>query len=206
MKNENKNQKKEEMDSVEQFYVPSGKAVCLVFAITCAVFVPINLGVGNVMMAGVNGLISLFMLAGYLSIVKSGTLKYAIPLITIVLLMVTVQYLITGGEEGFSILWILLIPPFAIYILDLRKAIIVSLFIWLIVLVGLWTPLNAYCYDYTRTFEIRFPLLYAVEIVISILIKKKTSQIEKKRDELLKLNIQYKEEARCQGYRKGDKK
>lgn len=204
MKNENKNQNNEEMDSVEQLYVPSGKAVCLVFAITCAVFVPINLGVGNVMMAGVNGLISLFMLAGYLSILKSGTLKYAIPLITIVLLMVTVQYLITGGEEGFSILWILLIPPFAIYILDLRKAIIVSLFIWLIVLVGLWTPLNAYCYDYTRTFEIRFPLLYVVEIVISILIKKKISQIEKKRDELLKLNIQYKEEAEKANRAKSD--
>lgn len=204
MKKEIKNQNNAEMDSVEQLYVPSGKAVCLVFAITCAVFVPINLGVGNVMMAGVNGLISLFMLAGYLSILKSGTLKYAIPLITIVLLMVTVQYLITGGEEGFSILWILLIPPFAIYLLDLRKAIVVSLFIWLIVLVGLWTPLNTYCYDYTRTFEIRFPLLYAVEIVISILIKKKISQIEKKRDELLKLNIQYKEEAEKANRAKSD--
>jgi len=195
LKNEDKKRKNEEMDSVEQLYIPSGKAVCLVFIVTCAVFIPINLGVGNTMMASINGMISLFMLVGYLSILKCKTLKFAVPLIALVLILITLQYMITGGEEGFSILWILLIPPFAIYILDLKKAIIISLFIWLIVIAGLWSPLNVYCYDYTRTFEIRFPILYAVEIVIAIMIKKKTSQVEQKRDELLKLNIQYKEDA-----------
>ena len=139
-----------------------------------------------------------------MSILKNGTLKTAVPLITLVLILVTIQYLITGGKEGFSVLWILLIPPFAIYILDLKKTIIVSLFIWLIVAVGLWTPLNAYCYDYARTFEIRFPLLYAVEIIISILIKKKFIQVEKKRDELLNLNIQFKDDAEKANRAKSD--
>lgn len=195
VKNAGKEKRNEAADSVKQLHISSGKAVCLVFTLTCAAFVPINLSVGNSMMAVVNGIISLCMAVGYLSVVKSGTLKYAVPLIAFVLILVTVQYLATGGEEGFSILWILLIPPFAIYILDLKKAVIVSLFIWLIVAVGLWSPLNDYCYGYTRTFEIRFPLLYAVEIVIAILIRNKISQTEQKRDELLELSIQYKEEA-----------
>lgn len=204
MNRENKRLKNEEMDSVEQLYVPTGKAVCLVFAITCAAFVPINLSVGNTMMAAVNGSISLVMLLGWLSIIVSGSLRLAVPIIMLVLILVTLQYLITGGQEGFSILWILLIPPFATYILDLKKAIAVSVFIWLIVCAGLWTPLNACCYDYTRTFEIRFPILYAVEIVIAIMIKRKITWVEQRRDELLQLNIQYKNDAEQANHAKSD--
>jgi len=184
-----------EEDLTEQLYVPSGRTVCLVFALVCAVFVPINLGVGNVAMALINGGISLLMAVGYWSIIKSQSLKYAVPIIMAVLLFVTVEYLITGGEGGFSILWILLIPPFAVYMMKLKNAVIGSLLIWLIVVIGLWSPLNSYCYDYTRTFEIRFPILYAAEIAVAVLIKKKMSQMEQKREELLELNIQYKEEA-----------
>ncbi|MCM1213599.1 MAG: ATP-binding protein [Lachnospiraceae bacterium] len=191
-------------DSVEELYVPSGKTVCLVFAIVCALFVPINLGVGNIPLAFINAGISLMMAVGYLSILKSDSLKYAAPIIMLVLVAVTVQYLVTGGEEGFSILWILLIPPFAIYILDLKKAVIFSLLIGLIVAVGLWTPVNACCYDFNRTFEIRFPILYAAEIAVAILIKKKIAQVEHRRDELLKLNIQYKEDAEKANRAKSD--
>lgn len=204
MKDQNKKRKSDMPDSVEQLYIPSAKAVCIVFAIVCAAFVPINLGVHNMMMVYINGAISLMMLLGYISILKSGTLRYAVLLIMSVLIIVTIQYLITGGEDGFSILWILLIPPFAIYILDLRKAVVVSLFIWSIVVLGLWSPLNDYCYDYNRTFEIRFPILYVAEIVVAIMIKKKISQVEKKRDELLKVNIQYKNDAEKANRAKSD--
>lgn len=183
------------INTEEQLYVPAGKTVCLVFAFVCALFVPINLNVNNMAMALINGSISFLMLVSYLTILKSRSLKYAMPIIIFVLLFITVEYLITGGEEGFSILWVLLIPPFAIYMLRLRNAVIASLLIWGIVVIGLWSPLNRYCYDFYRTFEIRFPILYAAEIVISIMIKKKMTQVEAKRDELLKLNIRYKDEA-----------
>ena len=159
------------INTEEQLYVPSGKTVCLVFAFVCALFVPINLNVNNIAMALINGSISFLMLVSYLTIIKSRSLKYAMPIIIFVLFFITVEYLITGGEEGFSILWVLLIPPFAIYMLRLRNAVIASLLIWGIVVIGLWSPLNRYCYDFYRTFEIRFPILYAAEIVISIMIE-----------------------------------
>lgn len=179
----------------EQLHISSGKAVCLVFSFVCALFVPINLNVNNMTMVLINAGISVIMLAGYLTIMKSRSLKYAMPMIMLVLVFIAVEYLLTGGEDGFSILWVLLIPPFSIYALKLRSAIFFSLFIELIVVIGLWSPLNSYCYDYTRTFEIRFPILYAAEIAVSILIKKKMTQVETKRDELLKLSIRYKEDA-----------
>lgn len=190
--------------SVEELYVPSGKTVCLVFVIVCALFVPINLGVGNRMMAVINGSISILMAAGYLSILKTDSLRFAAPVIMLVLLVITIQYLVTGGEEGFSVLWILLIPPFAIYMLDLKKSVLFSALVGVIVVVGLWTPVNAYCYDFNRTFEIRFPILYAAEIAVAILIKKKIFQVEQRRDELLKLNIQYKEDAERANRAKSD--
>lgn len=195
MKNHDNRKEGDMINTEEQLYVPSGKTVCLVFAFVCALFVPINLNVNNMAMALINGSISFLMLVSYLTILKSRSLKYAMPIIIFVLLFITVEYLITGGEEGFSILWVLLIPPFAIYMLRLRNAVIASLLIWGIVVIGLWSPLNRYCYDFYRTFEIRFPILYAAEIVISIMIKKKMTQVEAKRDELLKLNIRYKDEA-----------
>lgn len=195
MKNHDNRKEGDMINTEEQLYVPAGKTVCLVFAFVCALFVPINLNVNNMAMALINGSISFLMLVSYLTILKSWSLKYAMPIIIFVLLFITVEYLITGGEEGFSILWVLLIPPFAIYMLRLRNAVIASLLIWGIVVIGLWSPLNRYCYDFYRTFEIRFPILYAAEIVISIMIKKKMTQVEAKRDELLKLNIRYKDEA-----------
>lgn len=195
MKNHDNRKEGDLINTEEQLYVPSGKTVCLVFSFVCALFVPINLNVNNMAMALINGSISFLMLVSYLTILKSRSLKYAMPIIIFVLLFITVEYLITGGEEGFSILWVLLIPPFAIYMLRLRNAVIASLLIWGIVVIGLWSPLNRYCYDFYRTFEIRFPILYAAEIVISIMIKKKMTQVEAKRDELLKLNIRYKDEA-----------
>ncbi len=200
-----KDVKENEMtNSVEELYVPSGKTVCLVFAIVCALFVPINLGVGNGMMVAVNGSISIMMAAGYLSILKTNSLKFAAPVIMLVLVVITIQYLVTGGEDGFSVLWILLIPPFAIYMLDLKKSVLFSLLVGCLVILGLWTPLNAYCFDYSRTFEIRFPILYAAEIAVAILIKKKIVQVEQRRDELLKLNIQYKEDAERANRAKSD--
>lgn len=195
MKNPDDQKEENIMNEAEQLYVPSGKVICLVFAFVCALFVPINLNVNNMAMALINGSISFLMLVGYLTIIKSKSLKYAVPIMIFVLLFITVEYLVTGGEDGFSILWVLLIPPFAIYLFRLRKAVVASLLIWGIVAIGLWSPINSYCYDFNRTFEIRFPILYAAEVVISIMIKKKMTQVEEKRDELLKLNIRYKEEA-----------
>lgn len=44
--------------------------------------------------------------AGFLSILKTNSLRFAVPVIMLVLLVITIRYLVTGGEEGFSVLWI----------------------------------------------------------------------------------------------------
>ncbi len=182
-------------DVSESIYIPAGRAVCLVFAVVGAAFTIINIGVNNMMMVYINGALFALMSIAYLSIIRNHSLKIAIPIICVVVFFTETNYLITGGEDGFSILWILLVPPIAIYMMPLRKAFAASAGVWLIAAAGLWSPLNQYCYDYTRTFEIRFPLLYMAEIAVALMIKKKMAQVEHRRDELLRLNIHYKEEA-----------
>lgn len=187
--------RRNEKDAAEPIYIPAGKVVCVVFAVVGAVFTIMNIGVDNMMMAYINGALCALMGVAYLSIIKTHSLRIAIPVICAVVLFTETNYLITGGEDGFSILWILMVPPIAIYMMPLGKATLASAGVWLVAAAGLWSPLNQYCYDYNRTFEIRFPLLYMAEIAVALMIKKKMTQVEQKRDELLRLNIRYKEDA-----------
>lgn len=76
-------------------------------------------------------------------------------------------YAVIGGNDGFAILWILLIPT-AVPLLDFRNGIIVSSYFLIFLFVFFYTPVSALIqYDYGEIFCVRFPLLYAITYGIS---------------------------------------
>ena len=70
-------------------------------------------------------------------------------------------YAITGENEGFAILWILLTPALSMGLLGIRTGFWLSLYFQVFLIVLFYTPLReVVIHSYSRTFIIRFPLLY----------------------------------------------
>ena len=56
-----------------------------------------------------------------------------------------------------------------------------SLYLFLVIL-GFWTPLSHFCYDFSDTMRVRFPLLYMIEFIFAIIIKLRLSKVESNRN------------------------
>ena len=70
-------------------------------------------------------------------------------------------YAVTAGNEGFAILWILLVPPIGMGLLGLRTGTVLSAYFQFFLIVLFYTPLREQVGDaYTHTFAVRFPILY----------------------------------------------
>ena len=111
-------------------------------------------------------------------------------------------FLITGGQEGFGIFWMCIISLFTFFANQKRVFYIVNSIYILLVILGFWTPLSHFCYDFSDTMRVRFPLLYMIEFIFAIIIKMRLSKVESNRnllfDNLIELqnNLQQQVEER----------
>ncbi len=77
-------------------------------------------------------------------------------------------YAISGANDGFAILWTLLMPLAICYFMGVKEGIILSLFFETLVIVLFYTPLRArYAGVYTETFMNRFALVYLCGLMIT---------------------------------------
>ncbi len=80
-------------------------------------------------------------------------------------------YAVTGENEGFAILWILLVPPVGMSLIGLRAGTLLSAYFQLFLAVLFYSPLrSAVSAHYTETFCIRFPLLYLTSFAAAVLL------------------------------------
>lgn len=93
-----------------------------------------------------------------------------------------ILYLFTGGQEGFGLIWIILMPVFTLYmVVKVRFYILINSISLLILITFFWTPLFQYCWDYTTTFRIRFPILFLIICSFGAAIKTRMRKNEKKK-------------------------
>ena len=70
-------------------------------------------------------------------------------------------FALTGGNDGFAILWILLVPAIGMLLVGMGFGFILSLYFQIFIIVLFYTPLSSIVKDYyTPNFMLRFPLLY----------------------------------------------
>ena len=70
-------------------------------------------------------------------------------------------FALTGANDGFAILWILLVPLISYMLIGLRIGFFLSLYFQIFLIVLFYTPLSQIVSSsYTSTFIMRFPLLY----------------------------------------------
>ena len=102
--------------------------------------------------------------------------KYAFMAETLVLFTF---FLISGNPEGFSAIWIVLLPSCAFLLYQIKEGSILTGCMWLILVFLLWTkPGNGLLqYEYSASFMQRFPVLYLAASVLALfleLIRQKT--------------------------------
>ena len=89
-----------------------------------------------------------------------------------VLSLLCMYFALTGGNEGFAILWALLFPPAAMLLMELIYGTSIGLFFEVFFIVLFWTPLKSIVSAYySQTFMMRFPMLYTAFFVLSFLAK-----------------------------------
>ncbi|MBP9995674.1 MAG: HD domain-containing protein [Lachnospiraceae bacterium] len=77
-------------------------------------------------------------------------------------------YAITGSNDGFAILWIMLIPVFCMGSTGLQFGFFASLYFQIFLIVLFYTPCRQYVQTYyTETFMGRFPILYFADFIMT---------------------------------------
>lgn len=92
--------------------------------------------------------------------------KVSTIIMAIILTGVFTVFPISGGNEGFALLWVLLIPLFSIALFGMRIGLGMNLYFTLLIIALFYTPLNTYIRDlYTSNFMSRFPILFIADSV-----------------------------------------
>lgn len=85
-------------------------------------------------------------------------------------------YAASGQNDGFAILWILLVPAVGMLLLSFKAGLILSTYFLVFIVVIFYTPLKDLIPAttrgpfYTKTFMIRFPLLYLADFLTAIVL------------------------------------
>lgn len=106
-----------------------------------------------------------FALTGVLAgVFRKGRLSSVIMAIT--LTGVFTVFPISGGNEGFAVLWLLLIPLFSISLFGMKIGLGMNLYFTLLIIALFYTPLSVHISDlYTGNFMNRFPVLFLADSV-----------------------------------------
>lgn len=82
-------------------------------------------------------------------------------------------FIISGIPNGFSVLWVCLIPNFTMLVFGLKKGSLFSILTLFVMMFLFWIPFgrSLLLYRYTNEFMLRFPFLYISMFVIALVIE-----------------------------------
>ncbi|MGN0665673.1 MAG: ATP-binding protein [Huintestinicola sp.] len=133
----------------------------------------VNFLSGASVMAIITAALGVWFLASYMLYNKTksfGAMSlFSLPAIAAIMM----YFLVSGGVDGFSIVWLLLVPPIGIYFYKLFYGGAFSIFIGAATAVYFWSPLYDLGYPYSEVYRLRFPIVYFFDTVICIFINYK---------------------------------
>lgn len=89
--------------------------------------------------------------------------------IFLVIMILFSYFIIAGGNDGFAIMWVLLVPYFYMLMIDLKKGILLNLYFLLLLVLLFYGPLDVLLgYDYPKMIRLRFPMLYVIDCIFSL--------------------------------------
>ncbi|MCF0109894.1 MAG: GGDEF domain-containing protein [Erysipelotrichaceae bacterium] len=107
-----------------------------------------------------------------LNMIVAGVMKNKELSSFVIMLLVSViltVFTLSGGNEGFAILWTMLVPVCSISLLGIRNGILISTYFLILFYVVFYTPIRASMVDkYTTAMIGRYPILYTSDYVIAL--------------------------------------
>ncbi len=144
---------------------------CLIFAAVSGLMCMVNLATGTKFMAIITGAVAIWISISVVGhIISKKRLLFVVSLLGCAYILM-MYFLISGGIDGFSIVWLLLVPPAATYFFSLYYGGALSIFLGLSIIIYMWTPLHEIGYYYSSTYINRFPIVYFFDLILSIIIK-----------------------------------
>jgi diguanylate cyclase (GGDEF)-like protein len=99
-------------------------------------------------------------------------------LLCIMLSLLCLYFTLSGGNDGFAILWTLLLPTTIMLLIGFSYGVSIGIFFEVFFIVLFWTPAGNLVSGYEPTFMMRFPMLYTAFFMLSFLAKYLITQRE----------------------------
>lgn len=158
---------------------------CAVFAVVGIFMFVLNMAVGSRFMAFLTGGVGIWMILSLLIFHAGRDVRKMILNVLGGMMVLMCYFLVSGGEKGFSIIWLLLVPPIGMYFLSLYYGGLFALEIGIITAVYMWTPLHRLGYDYSQTWVTRFPIAYFIEMLMCMVMQYQVWCYKREHNELL---------------------
>ena len=143
----------------------------LVVGIVSLAMLVVNIFTGHYVLGGVMlAFLLLCVLNALMTRRSAGGMRIATGLFSVELCVIFVYFLVSGEPEGFSAIWICLLPSLGMLLFQRRRATILSMVMLAAMVFLLWTKQGASLlqYDYTDTFRMRFPILFLAAYIMSL--------------------------------------
>lgn len=171
---------KEEMEHLDFTTI---QILCILFAVSGIVMAGVNISVGSNKMALVTGAFGIWLFGSfsYYKVSRRGG-RFVLSIAFAALLMM-LSFLVSGGENGYSPVWILLVPIVSTYFLGIYIGGALSVTLGIMIILYMWTPLHNIGYLYSKTYLDRFPITYLVVAAICLIVQYRIRgyQVELKR-------------------------
>lgn len=160
---------------------------CSIMAVTMMVMCLINIITCESAMAVLTGGMGIWFLLSLLLFYRTKSTRQLVLCILIAAYGMMMWFVVSGGVQGFSIVWLLVAPPAAMYCFSLFYGALFSLVLGVSMTVYMVMPPVPFGYDYTAVYRARFPIVYFFITLMCIFIQyhlvssreKRTMLIEK---------------------------
>ena len=161
------------------------RSFCMLFVLVGSIMCIVNLSVGSVRMALITGGTGLLMLLNTVLLTVWKKIRFVTFNVILAVMIMMMYFVVNGGEHGFSLVWLFLVPPAVMYFLNVFYGGIVCLLLGGLSAIYMWSPLCELGYQYTMTYRMRFPLVYLAETFMCMMIQYRIWCYQRQQRELL---------------------
>ncbi len=165
--------------------INSMQSFCMLFVLVGGIMSIVNLSAGSMRMALITGGTGILMLINYVLLTVFKKLKFVTANVVCAVMVMMLYFVANGGEHGFSLVWLFLVPPAVMYFLNIFYGSLFCLLLGALSAVYMWSPLHELGYQYNLTYRTRFPLVYLAETAMCIMIQYRIWCYQKQQQELL---------------------